>query len=120
MRAAVSQIEGPLGASIMCLPSKTYRFVYSNRCNMCSSGMEHQVFIGRRLDQRQGLWPRSKPGITTSIFRCKHCNLIYSNPTPIPETIEQHYDVAPEDYWPEAEALPEFPACNISTFELLC
>ncbi len=79
--------------------SKGYRFVYSDCCNMCGSGPENQGFLGRRLDRRQGFWPRRKPGITVPIFRCRECSLIYANPMPIPESIGQHYEVEPEDYW---------------------
>ena len=60
--------------------SKSYRFVYSDCCNMCGSGLENQGFLGRRLDRRQGLWPRRKPGITVPIFRCRECSLIYREP----------------------------------------
>jgi SAM-dependent methyltransferase len=31
--------------------------------------------------------------------QCRHCGLVYSNPRPIPATLGQHYDKAPEDYW---------------------
>ena len=30
------------------------------------------------------------------------CGLIYPNPMPIPETLDQHYDMAPEDYWTDS------------------
>src|SRR5438270_12487500 len=99
----------------------TYRFVDVDRCNMCCSGVEHQQFIGRRLDHPQGLWPERKPGITTSIFRCRVCSLIYANPLPFPEDLGQHYDVAPEDYWTEAHfAVPsDYLAHQVKTFERL-
>ncbi|GAC1474963.1 MAG: hypothetical protein NVSMB9_26390 [Isosphaeraceae bacterium] len=100
---------------------KAYRFVYSERCNMCAAAADQQFHFGRRLDQRQGLWPRSKPGITTSIFRCRACGLLYPNPMPVPESLGQHYDVAPEDYWNESyfRVEPDHFAGQISTFRRL-
>jgi SAM-dependent methyltransferase len=88
---------------------------------MCCSGVEHQRFIGRRLDHPQGLWPERKPGITTSIFRCRVCGLIYANPLPIPEDLGQHYEVAPEDYWTEAHFVvpSDYMVHQVRTFERL-
>jgi hypothetical protein len=85
--------------SVSPMKPKTYRFVYSTACNMCGSGIEYQTFFGRRLDKRQEFWPRQKAGITTSIFHCRTCGLIYPNPMPTPTSLEQHYYIAPEDYW---------------------
>jgi SAM-dependent methyltransferase len=82
--------------------AKTYSFVYSERCNMCGAGADEQTFLGHRLDSRQGLWPKRKAGITTPIFVCRICRLLYPNPMPIPARLEQHYDVAPEAYWTES------------------
>src|SRR5215475_4183200 len=75
---------------------------------MCGSGIEHQTFFGRRLDQRQGFFPKRTPGITTSIFRCRACGLIYANPIPIPQRLEDHYDIAPEEYCDWAFEVPDF------------
>jgi SAM-dependent methyltransferase len=86
---------------------------------MCGSGVEYQTFFGRRLDKRQGLWPRQKAGITTSIFRCRTCGLIYPNPMPIPDSLEQHYDVAPEEYWGEVPFEAGDPSTLIRTFTRL-
>src|SRR5690242_4403068 len=55
--------------------------------------------LGKRLNTHQGLRPRHKTAIATTVVRCCGCSLIYSNPTPIPEAIEQHYDIDPEKYW---------------------
>lgn len=97
--------------------SKTYRFVYFDRCNMCCSTTE-QVFLGQRLDHRQGWWPKNRPGITTPIFQCRACDLIYSNPMPVPQELGQHYDVAPEDYWsnPHSEATRDYFADQIAMY----
>jgi len=98
--------------------SKTYRFVYADRCNMCGSGIEEQAFLGQRLDRSQGLWPKRKPGITTSIFQCKVCGLIYSNPMPLPAELGQHYDVAPEEYWDDSyfQVTPDYCAGPIKRY----
>jgi SAM-dependent methyltransferase len=82
--------------------TKSYRFFYAERCNMCKSGPKYQVLMGRRLDRPQGLRPSRKPGIAVSVFRCRVCSLMYPDPMPIPENIEQHYDIEPGDYWHEA------------------
>lgn len=55
--------------------------------------------LGRRLNAHQGLRPRRFPSIATTISRCNDCGLIFANPRPVPESIAQHYDRAPEDYW---------------------
>ncbi|MES2588764.1 MAG: class I SAM-dependent methyltransferase [Bacteroidota bacterium] len=78
-----------------------YSFDYLDECNMCNSTKEYHKILGKRLNQSQGKNPRNKIGITTTIIRCKKCQLIFSNPQPIPESIEDHYGVPPESYWKE-------------------
>lgn len=80
----------------------TYDFIHADCCNMCGASSEHQTFYGKRLDRRQGLWPRRLTGVTSAIFKCRQCGLIYANPLPIPANLEQHYDVAPEEYWADS------------------
>lgn len=58
--------------------------------------------LGKRLNQSQGLNPQKKTGITTTIVKCKQCNLIQSNPQPIPNNIQDHYGIPAEDYWKES------------------
>jgi SAM-dependent methyltransferase len=57
--------------------------------------------MGRRLNTAQGLRPKTRVGISTTVVKCLDCGLIYSDPLPIPENIEDHYGVPPEDYWHE-------------------
>ncbi|QHT70559.1 class I SAM-dependent methyltransferase [Rhodocytophaga rosea] len=38
-------------------------------------------------------------GISTTVMKCKKCDLIFANPLPIPANIEQHYGIPPESYW---------------------
>lgn len=101
--------------------SKTYTFVYSDKCNMCQAGPQDQAFVGRRLDQRQGLWPKRVPGIAGSVFSCRRCGLLYPNPMPIPASIGQHYDVNPEEYWPESyfENIPTAESYQVKTLRKL-
>lgn len=68
---------------------------------MCGAGLSEQKVMGRRLNSSQGYRPKNKIGITTTIMKCKSCNLIYSNPLPIPNNIQDHYGVLPETYWNE-------------------
>ena len=64
---------------------------------MCKS--RRARVLGRRLDGHQGLRPRRVRGVTTTIVRCRDCGLIYSSPQPVPETLAQHYERPPENYW---------------------
>lgn len=68
---------------------------------MCGSDAKNHKIIGKRLNQSQGFNPRKKIGLTTTIAKCKNCNLIFSNPQPIPKNIHDHYGVLPENYWKE-------------------
>jgi 2-polyprenyl-3-methyl-5-hydroxy-6-metoxy-1,4-benzoquinol methylase len=76
-----------------------YSFHYADRCNMCGNPAAQHKVLGKRLNSRQGLWPKGKLGITTTVVRCKRCRLIYANPMPVPDAIEDHYGVPPEEYW---------------------
>ncbi len=78
-----------------------YSFKYSERCNMCGSDSQYHKVLGRRLNRSQGKKPKGKIGISTTIVKCPECNLIYSNPLPIPKNIEDHYGIPPESYWKE-------------------
>ena len=68
---------------------------------MCGSVDGHKV-LGRRLNRTQGSWPKKAIGITTTILKCKECDLIYVSPLPIPVDIQDHYGVSPERYWDPA------------------
>lgn len=80
--------------------SFTYTFRPQMRCNMCMASVADAAeTLGKRLGRRQGIRPRNRVGVTTTIQRCKGCGLIFSNPTPIPRDIGQHYDMPVESYW---------------------
>jgi SAM-dependent methyltransferase len=57
--------------------------------------------MGRRLNCSQGLRPRKRIGIATTVVRCIDCGLIYADPLPIPRSVEDHYGLEPGEYWPE-------------------
>ena len=76
-----------------------YYFNYVDVCNMCGSSSKDHKVLGQRLNQSQGFNPRSKIGISVSVVKCRNCNLIFSNPQPIPFDIQDHYGVPPENYW---------------------
>jgi len=68
---------------------------------MCGSDTKNHIVMGRRLNRPQGRKPKKKIGISTTIVKCTDCNLIYSNPMPVPGNIEDHYGIPPESYWRE-------------------
>lgn len=69
---------------------------------MCQSSAEAHKVMGKRLNASQGRNPKRKIGITTTIMKCTHCGLIYSNPQPVPVDIQDHYGIPPEEYWKES------------------
>ena len=66
---------------------------------MCGSKADKHKILGQRLNQSQGFNPKSKIGISTTVMKCTTCNLIFSNPQPVPFDIQDHYGVTPENYW---------------------
>jgi 2-polyprenyl-3-methyl-5-hydroxy-6-metoxy-1,4-benzoquinol methylase len=76
-----------------------YTFYYIDNCNMCGSRTRDHKILGKRLNQSQGKNPGNKVGITTTVAKCSNCGLVYSNPQPIPEDLQDHYGVLPESYW---------------------
>lgn len=69
---------------------------------MCNANTSYFKILGKRLNSSQGFFPSQKTGITTTIVKCRNCSLIFSNPIPIPFSIDNHYDVNPENYWDES------------------
>ncbi len=66
---------------------------------MCLAPAAEARVLGRRLNTRQGLRPRRRIGVATTVQRCRSCGLVFTNPQPVPQSIGQHYDLEPEDYW---------------------
>lgn len=79
--------------------NKKYTFYNISTCNMCNDITSNHKILGQRLNNSQGLHPRKIKGITTSIIECSNCNLIYPNPLPIPEKLQDHYGIPAEEYW---------------------
>jgi 2-polyprenyl-3-methyl-5-hydroxy-6-metoxy-1,4-benzoquinol methylase len=78
-----------------------YSFLDVEACNMCGSGVDQSKVLGKRMNKSQGRNPGRITGISTTVMKCRNCGLIYSNPLPVPESIQDHYGVLPEDYWTE-------------------
>jgi len=79
----------------------TYELREISKCNMCgSNGDEHRV-LGKRLNKSQGKNPWKKTGVSTTVCQCNNCGLVFSNPQPIPASIQDHYGIPPEEYWKE-------------------
>ncbi len=78
-----------------------YTFQQLDHCNMCGESLAAHKVLGKRLNSRQGLRPKLKAGITTTVVRCGRCGLIAANPQPVPATLDDHYGVPPESYWKE-------------------
>jgi 2-polyprenyl-3-methyl-5-hydroxy-6-metoxy-1,4-benzoquinol methylase len=78
-----------------------YNFYEVTHCNMCGSPSANHKVLGQRLNRSQGLSPRGKTGISVSVMKCRNCDLIYSNPQPVPNNIQDHYGIPPESYWKE-------------------
>ncbi len=96
-----------------------YTFEAVTACNMC--GAADARVLGRRLDAHQGLRVRSTIGVATTVMRCESCGLVYSNPRPIPQQLEQHYDREPETYWASSHfsAQPDHFGHEMETFSHL-
>jgi 2-polyprenyl-3-methyl-5-hydroxy-6-metoxy-1,4-benzoquinol methylase len=79
----------------------TYTFRDVSACNMCGEPADRARTMGIRLNRSQGMLPRRKTGVAVSVCRCRNCGLIFSNPQPIPKSLEEHYGIPAEDYWPK-------------------
>lgn len=81
---------------------KNYTFKTITHCEMCGDITDQHRILGQRLNKSQGLSPKKKYGIAVSIQKCKQCGLIYAQPQPIPQSIQDHYGTPPESYWKES------------------
>jgi SAM-dependent methyltransferase len=93
-----------------------YEFIPVRACAMC--GSQHITMLGQRLSRSQGFDPRSAVGLATGVKRCVDCGLIFSDPRPIPASLDDHYDISPDDYWTAGTlrpAPPDFFAYEIET-----
>lgn len=81
------------------MTSTAYTFQSVTHCNMCQAPVSSAQVLGRRLNCSHGFAPWRKTGIATTVLRCSRCDLVYTNPQPVPNDIQDHYGVPPEDYW---------------------
>lgn len=79
-----------------------YKFVDVLKCNMCHAPVDKARVLGKRMNRSQGVRPVSRIGITTTVMKCRNCELVFSNPLPVPTHLSQHYGIPPEDYWTPA------------------
>ncbi len=98
-----------------------YNFIFIDTCNMCNAPTANHKILGKRLNKSQGKRPWKKTGITTTVMKCKKCDLIFSNPQPVPLNIQDHYGIPPEDYWVEDyfKVDPEHFSHEIKIFKTL-
>ena len=75
-----------------------YDIKEKNQCDACLSPRDSHELIGRRMDRRQGFFPRTKIGMIVSVLRCSQCGLIFSTPQVRPLNIDSHYG-NPNDYF---------------------
>lgn len=80
-------------------PARVYSFEYKAACNMCGADVEDARILGLRLDRSQGRRPLAQPGIGVTVCRCRRCDLVFSNPQPVPNSIDDHYGIPPDAYW---------------------
>src|SRR6188474_3996715 len=76
-----------------------YSFVAVAQCNMCGAPASDHRVLGKRLNAPQGMRPKRKKGITTTVVKCGACGLVFADPQPVPVDLQDHYGVPPESYW---------------------
>lgn len=88
---------------------------------MCDEPVETARVLGRRMNLSQGIRPKRKVGISTTVMKCRSCSLVFSNPMPIPDDLSQHYGIPAEDYWvpKEFEVDHNIFSSSIETFKRL-
>ncbi|MBL7951204.1 MAG: class I SAM-dependent methyltransferase [Flavobacteriales bacterium] len=76
-----------------------YTFKPVSACNLCGSTPDQHRVMGKRADRSQGLRPWRSRAVTTTVVRCRRCDLVFADPQPIPFDLQDHYGVPPEAYW---------------------
>lgn len=90
------------------LTAKIYTFTDIDAYVMCGAPSANARTLGLRLNRSQGRSPRGKTGVAVSVCACADCGLIYTNPQPRPNSLDDHYAMPPEEYWSK-EALEYRP-----------
>lgn len=83
----------------MHMDSFKYIYKYKYCCEMCGDSSERHTVLGQRMNRSQGFRPKRLCAITTSVVQCNNYKLIYCNPQPIPEDLQDHYGMSPSQYW---------------------
>ena len=87
--------------------SVTYTFVDVVACNMCGTPAEESKTMGFRLNKSVGLKTKGKTGVSIAVRKCRRCGLIYNSPLPIPDSINQNYDLDVNEYWDHLDKLED-------------
>ncbi len=86
--------------------SSSYQFKWEKwHCPICGPGEEK--FLG----YRGGKYHRNNLGLTSTMVACKACDLIYSNPFPVPQNLAELYS-NPEDYFSGYASEEKVAACK--------
>jgi 2-polyprenyl-3-methyl-5-hydroxy-6-metoxy-1,4-benzoquinol methylase len=101
--------------------SYTYRFEPAATCDMCSAPESGFAVLGRRLNRSQGARPRRRVGVATTVCRCGRCGLVFANPQPVPPSVNDHYDVPPDEYlnYPDLAAPDGYFSSELARLEQL-
>lgn len=81
------------------MSAKSYHFEEVGNCEMCGDDTATHKILGIRLNKSQGLHPKKKTGVAVTVKKCSNCNLVYASPMPVPFSLQDHYDIPPEQYW---------------------
>lgn len=78
---------------------QNYKFYTVRTCNMCGSNSINHKVIAQRLNKSTAMKPKRKHGISVMVLKYRKCGLIFSDPMPVPNDIQNHYSPPPETYW---------------------
>jgi len=100
---------------------KQYFFKDISVCEMCGDPATNHKVLGQRLNKTQGFRAKKATGISVSVVKCSNCQLIYSNPQPIPFDLQDHYGTPPENYWKDEYFVlqPDYFSTQIDTAKQL-
>lgn len=99
-------LEGAIDENHL-MPAMQYQFMEVSACNMCGAPASKARVLGRRMNRSQGIRPVNRVGICTTVMKCQACDLVFSNPLPVPANLSQHYGMPAESYWTESYFVPK-------------
>ncbi|MBT9585607.1 class I SAM-dependent methyltransferase [bacterium] len=74
---------------------------------MCQAPVEDSRVLGVRLNRSQGRLPQQQRGVAVTVCQCRSCGLIFADPLPKPLSLQDHYNLNPEQYWPAEYFAPD-------------